>query len=460
MTSAAPARQLRFVMPRRHPASGPAGAHAGERLPPVFTWVLLLVILPLFAQCFYYLIEIPPAYLLSKAWPVLMAPLAIWAIVRLPLPAKSGYALLLAYTMGLTPLISMIELGNGFFDALTTTVKVWPFTYYFGLSALLLWLSPEEERLRQACISLGFATITIMLLLWMVAPTSWYTSDPSQGKLMLFEQERGYRIYMPMFFGMLLLFYLVRRFMRRPSLWPAAGVLAILALELIIYKQRASIGAAVLVTGWGVLSSLPAKPRRMAIAAAGLFAPLAAAAFFLQYGDHFTEWLGGSLSVRQNSFALATGFLGTDVWHWIFGVGATTRFSAVTLADIFGNAQFYIADLGWVGVIFEYGLAGALLLLGLYVWGFLAVYKAARSSGDPFVAALADYVLFLIITSTVYSLVFTPGELATVMALAVYLDRRAKSAPAARTGGPTFTRTAQRRTIGIGHAATAPETLR
>ncbi len=460
MSATMPGAQRRLVMPlHRAERMSTSPPLVGERFPPVMTWMVLLVVLPLFGQCFYYLAELPPPYILSKAWPVLMAPVAIWAIARVPLPAKGGYVALMAYMMGLTPLISMIKLGNGLFDALTTTVKVWPFSYYFALAGVLVWLNPEPGRLRRIVLALGYGTFGAMLLLWMVAPASWYTSDPSKGKLMLYELERGYRIYMPMFFGVIVLFFLTRTFMRRPSFWPAVGVLVGIALEFYIYKQRASIGAALAVVGWGVLASLPARWRRILAATAAIVVPAAAVLVLLLFADKVETWLGGSLSVRQNSFALATGYLGSDVMNWLFGVGATTRFSTVTLADIFGNAQFYIADIGWVGVVFEYGLVGALMLFGLHVWGYVELRRLARRNGDPFAHALADYVLFLIVTSAVYSLVFTPGEFATVMALAAYLGHRAGRPVAPQGTGHVFIRTAPRRIIGKRHAATAQATV-
>ncbi|OZA94917.1 MAG: hypothetical protein B7X67_26405, partial [Rhizobiales bacterium 39-66-18] len=167
--------------------------------------------------------------------------------------------------------------GNGFFDALTTTIKIWPVTYYFALSALLVWMAPTGPRLKSAVLTLGYATYGIMLLLWLVAPASWYNSDPSVGKLMLFEAERGYRIYMPMFFGMLLVFTLTRSFMQRPHWLKVAAVGIAVLLMFIIFKQRASIGSALVVIGFGVVASAPRQLRRLMIGGLCLAVPLAVA---------------------------------------------------------------------------------------------------------------------------------------------------------------------------------------
>ncbi|MFG1360828.1 hypothetical protein [Xanthobacter pseudotagetidis] len=412
----------RVVMPLRRSVGAPLARPGGDLLPRLFGWTVLVSTLPLFAQTFYYLNELPPPYLLSKAWPIITAPLTLYAVTRMHLPAKHIYLVLFAYTIGFTPLISMVQLGNGFVDALTTTVKIWPFSFYFGLSALLYWLAPPDERLRRACLALGIGTFVLMVVLWFTIPTRWYTSDPSEGKLLLYEVERGYRIYMPLFFGFLLMFYLVRRFMRSPSLWPALGLLVAFVLLLSIYKQRTFIAGAVLVCGYGALASMPRVPRRLVLGLGLLVLPGAVALLFWKLNAGGGDAFGSSLSVRNTSFALATGFLGDDAWRWILGVGATTRFGAVTLADIFGNDQFYVADLGWVGVVFEYGLVGAVLIAAVYAWGYFVTVKAAARVRTPFSEALSDYVLFMIVSSSVYSLVFTPGELGVIMAIAVYLD--------------------------------------
>ena len=158
-------RQRRVVMPLRRSVGAPIVEPRGERFPRLFTWTLLFSTLPLFAQTFYYLNEIPPPYLLSKAWPIITFPLTLYAMARMALPAKHIYLVLFAYTIGFTPLISMIQLGNAFLDALTTTVKIWPFTYYFGLSAMLYWIAVPGERVRRACLILGLGTFVLMVVM-------------------------------------------------------------------------------------------------------------------------------------------------------------------------------------------------------------------------------------------------------------------------------------------------------
>lgn len=382
---------------------------------------ILLLVLPIFGQTFYYLLELPVPYFLSKAWPFLMLPLSIYALFVFELPYKAVFALLLAYAMGWSPLLGMIYFGNGFIDSLTTTVKIWSFTYYFALAAMLAWLRPRPATIARAFIILGALTYITMWLLWIFAPEDWYGSDPAKGKLLMFEYERGNRIYMPMFFGMIFLFYLTRRFCRYWEWWVGLLIPVIFASQMIIYKQRISILAAVIVVYAIIISSTRGTLRRFLVACGLLAASGIIAVVSGPIALEFGESLGGSLSVRMVSFATATEFLGNDPLRWLFGVGATTRFSSITLAEIFDNKNFYLADLGWLGIVFEYGLVGALLVVGVYLGGLLFTWQTARLDGTPLVRALADYMFFLFLTSTVYSFVFTPGELGTILAVAAYL---------------------------------------
>jgi hypothetical protein len=407
-------------------ADGRDGTAAVERN--VTRFVVLICILPLFAQSFYYLLPVAPLYYLSKVWPVLMLPAAAWALTRLQLQSRTIYVVWLAYALGLTPLISMMQLGAGFFDALTTTVKVWPFTYYFSLLGVLCWLRPTGRQIERAVLGLGAATFVLMALLWVLVPASWYTVDATNSKFFIFEFERGNRIYMPMFFGYLLLFYLARRLSSRVRITTGAVIATGFALLLWINKQRTSIGGAALVVA---VAACPARWRVLAFLG-GAIALGAATAFTLAGpASGVVDSFGSSLSVRQQSLMAAIAYLGDDPLRWLFGVGATTRFSSVTLSDIFKSEQFYLADIGWVGVIFEFGVLGALLVAAVYGTG-LVVTMRAGAGGDPFLQTLSSYVLFMIVTSAIYSVVFTPGELATVVAMSEYLARYAPGVPRRR----------------------------
>jgi hypothetical protein len=392
--------------------------------------LILVLVLPLFGQFFHYMVDAGPFYFLSKAWPFMTLPLALHGLMGGRTPPHVNYIACLAYVLGVTPVLSIYWLGNSVVDAIGTTIKVWPITYYFSLLSLLMLLRPSPAVLRRSFVILGIVSFAALWLLWIVVPTSRYATDPEISKLFLYETERGYRIYMPETFTMLLMFMVAHRAARHPRLWHAGFILFGFASLLIIYKQRLAIAAAAAVTVWILYRQLPRLWRSLGLIAAG-FGGIGAVVYAMRNADKVAQALGGSLSIRQTSMNLLWHYLADEPLRWVFGAGGATRFGTVTMADIVGRKDFYLADLGWAGVIFEYGAVGSLLLFGLYMTA-LRRYDRSPSgrSMAPDVpedrdlyAALRDYALYLLLSTAVYSPVFTPGELASVTALILYLGQ-------------------------------------
>lgn len=379
----------------------------------------------MFGQTFHYLIDVGPVYLLSKAWPFMTLPLVVFCLMRTVPPLTLMFLSLLAYVLGVTPLISMVQLGNGLVDGLTTTVKAWPLAYYFSLTGALLLLAPRPETLQRAFMILGLATFGIMILLWFGVPRSWYVTDVALSKMFIYETERGYRIYMPMFLGIFFMFLCTRYAIATPGRrWVLVVIPLCLLAQLMIYKQRTSIAGAVAIIGLAILFSLPYRLRLLGIGGALVVAAIGI--FVMVSGvlsSGLNESLGASLSIRQNSFALATQYVAEDLARLVFGVGSATRYSTVTMADLFGDASFYLADIGWAGILFEYGMLGTGLIVVTHIAAVTIIWRNFRRLGDPLSAALCDYALFIVLTSAVYSVMFVPGELATITAISVYLAR-------------------------------------
>jgi hypothetical protein len=388
-------------------------------------WRVLIALfaLPMFAQCFQYMVDIPPLYLLSKAWPILTVPLLAWAVLRLDIPFKLLFLVTMVWIIGVTPMIGMVELGNEAGPAFLTTAKVWAYGFIFSAAGLLVMLRLPAETLGRIVLGLGLGTYVIMVVLWLVVPTKVYGAGDINTKLFMYDPERGNHLYMPMFFGMLLVFFFNRSFWMRPRVWKAIAIAFAFALQYMIYKERTAIAGGVLVVI--IASALSAGRWRIpALAMLGIVAGIAVFYLIHRIGSatDVHSSLGGSLAVRQVSVATAWNYLSLEPVRWLLGVGATTRFGNVTLAQLFGNRMFFLTDIGWLGVAFEYGVIGALLMLLVHLAG-LRVANKWSCPNDPLSQALADYVLYLIIVSAVYSVVFTPGELTTALAVSFYLAR-------------------------------------
>jgi hypothetical protein len=226
-----------------------------------------------------------------------------------------------------------------------------------------------------------------------------------------------------MFLGTLALFLCGRYAMATPGRrWLLLLIPLAMLAQVLIYKQRVVIAGTAAIIGLAILIMMPSRLRRLGIIGALV---VGAIGLFVLVNGALTagldQSLGNSLSIRQNSFSLAIEYVAQDLLRLVFGVGSVTRHSAVTMADLFGDASFYLADIGWAGILFEYGAIGTGLIAAVHVGAAVITWSNARLLGDPLSAALFDYVLYILLTSSVYSVMFLPGEVATVTALSAYL---------------------------------------
>jgi hypothetical protein len=390
-------------------------------------WPLLLI-LPMFVQIFHYMIDVGPIYLLSKAWAVMMMPFAIYGLMALRTRFALLYVLTLTYVMGVTPVLSMAWLGNGIGDAVINSVKVWSLTYYFSMLGVLMWLGASADDIIDAILRLGFATVIVMWVLWHTVPGSWYSGDPRQSRLFLAEYERGNRLLVPMTFALLTAYYALARMFDGPKLWQIVIVPVVLYTEIHLFKERVAMAASVVVVGGMLFFRLPRLWRSILLLGT-MMGGFAGVALVLQHGQDVTAKLGNSLTIRQNSIALLQNYLSDQPLRWIFGAGGASRVGKINMADIVGRRDFFLADLGWAGIIFEFGAVGAIIMLVLY----LSVLRWAWSTSvaaDPrhraMIAALIAYIAYLTLCTVIYSPVYTPGELASLTALVLYLANIAR----------------------------------
>lgn len=391
---------------------GAAAEHRGTAL-------ALVLMLPMFAGLFVYVVDVKALYGLAKVWPLVIAPLTLVAAWRLRPGYQPVLLVVCAWLLGATPLIGVSQLGNDAVGALASSVKVWPLTGALGGAAALWFVNPSEADLRRAVMMLSAATFAFLIGAWFLAPEHLFHQTIEDTKVFLSDPERGRRINAPMMFAILGLFVVNRAFWRRPAAWKAAAVLVGLVAMVLFYKQRAQIAGSVAVLGLAAALSLGRwrTPALMIGGALGL-AGLIPATLWL--GDRAVDSLGGSLTMRQIEAEAAVRFLNDAPWRWITGVGSATRVGDVTLGDIVGTPFFFPSDLGWLGVVFEYGLIGAALMLALHLVAIRMAWTAASRGGD-LARAVFDYAVFLLVVSPVVSVVLAPGELATVLALSFWL---------------------------------------
>lgn len=384
---------------------------------------VLLLAVAMFGQVFHYVVDIPPTYYLSKAWPVLMAPFALLALLRGEPPFRLYFLVLLAWVVTVPLITSVIYFGQPILGGIGTLAKTFPISYALSFAGLLLWLRPEPAAIARSFVWLGYVTFALMLFLWLVVPAEAYRADEAGlTKLFLWDQDRGERIYMPMYFGAILMLYQFRRGL--DGHWLSFVVVGICyVLLIVIFKQRVTLAA---LAGTMVIAAfLHSRRWRLVVlagAAVGLLLAVPLVLHFRGVAAGVTASFGGSLSVRQESVQIAFDFLNESFFRWLIGVGTLARINDMTLQTFFHAPNFYLADIGWLGIAFEYGLIGTVLLAGLYLLPLLAKRELVGPRPGPFLDALGDYMIYLVLASGVYSIIFAPGEAATIFAIFAYIN--------------------------------------
>ena len=411
-----PIRTRTLATPEPGQEVQPAQPRRVGRLTGAFTWFLLL---PMFFQIYHYKAESGPLYALSKIWPVLLAPLVLLGMLTLRLPDGPLYLAAIAYSLVVPVLLSMIYLPNGLVDALLSTIKAWPFTFFFSFAALLWLLRPSEATVKRGALAAGIATYAVMLLLWVTIPAERY-----QPGLTMFswDEGRGSYIRMPMMLGVLAMFWLGERFVREWRMWQLVLAVGAVVSMGLIYRARLPTGVCVLLLLFILASPLRRNWRWGLGALAALPLVAGAVAIAPDLPDILGRIFDASLFIRIRSSTIAWEWITSDPVKLLLGSGSISSFSEVSLADFFGNADFWLTDIGWLGVVMEYGLVGTALIVALHLRALTAA-RAVRGD-SAFRAALADYVLFEILCSAVYSVMYAPGPVVTVAALAWWLRLR------------------------------------
>lgn len=381
----------------------------------------LLALLPLFGQTFHYISALVPLWALSKAFPVLSLPAALRLGGEPRFPLTRQILISFAWLTLLPSFAAVFYFHESFFTSITAQVKLLPILYFFSFLAFLLALRPTLGELERSFIIAGVVVICALIVLWAVVPSSWYRESYVIGQSPLFSSDnRGHRIRMSMYFPVILLFFCYRRaFFERHAGYLLGAVVAFVVALLIVKTRAMIIG----ILGVLAINTIVwARP----LARVGLLvgAPFALTSIFSAgyLATTFSTSPDTGFDTRRISVTLATRFLGSDPMRWLFGVGTISPTSHDSLIDYFHHF-FFLADITWLGIVFEYGLIGALILLLFQLRGLFFYRRLRAKIEDDFLGALFDYLVYILLISFFYPPTLTPGETAVILAIYVYVWR-------------------------------------
>lgn len=382
---------------------------------------LLVALLPLFGQTFHYISDIAPLWALSKAFPILSLPAVLWLVREERFPISLQVIISFGWLVLAPSFASVFYFHESFFTSITAQVKLLPMLYFFSFLAVLLAAQPTLAELERGFVILGVAITVTLIVFWAVVPNSWYQGTYVSGQSPFFSSDnRGHRIRMSMYFPIILLFLCYRRAYFERSLRYLLGAAVAFAVTLLIVKTRAMV---IGITGVLILNTL-LWSRPLVRIGLLLSAPFGLVAMFSAgyLATTFSTGADTGFDTRRISIAIAARFLGSEPMRWIFGVGTISPTSRDSLIEYFHHF-FFLADITWLGIVFEYGLIGAAIILAFQLRGLVFYRRLRAQLDDDFLGSLFDYLVYILLISLFYPPTLTPGETAVILAIFAYIWR-------------------------------------
>ncbi|MEM5310505.1 hypothetical protein [Paraburkholderia sp. JHI869] len=384
------------------------------------TW-WLLALLPLFGQTFHYLSTLVPLWALSKALPVISLPGVLRLGGERRFPMTRQILISFAWLLLVPSFAAVFYFHESFFTSITAQVKLLPVLYFFSFLALLLTLKPTLGELERGFVVLGVVILAVLIVLWAVVPSDWYQESYVIGQSPFFSSDnRGHRIRMSMYFPLILLFFCYRRAFFEKHAGHLFGALVAFAVTLLIVKTRAMVIGVISVLVINTFAWSRMRTRILLL----LAAPVALVAMFSAgyLATTFSTDASTGFDTRRITILLATKFLGSEPMRWLFGVGTISSTSKDNLIDYFHHF-FFLADITWLGIVFEYGLIGALIILFFQLRGIVFYRRLRKKVDDDFLGALFDYLVYILLISFFYPPTLTPGETSVILAIFAYVWR-------------------------------------
>lgn len=389
--------------------------------------ILCLAISFLFsAQTFFYIKEFYFAYIFSK---IFIPALGIISLAYFFITPQNNFnlknfrygpALFGAFFLMLGCVSSSFFYGQNFIDTISSQAKVLPFFNYYFIILILLMLKPSIDEIYYCFVFLGvFLCITYNLAAIFVDVPSLWTKESS----IFVNDAKGFRIRFPSAAIVFAYFLFLNSYMETKSKLFLAVYLFLLYFFVFNFKQRVELVAIIFAT---IFVILKIKNRFMFFLSPAIFSlmvifiydGLSSNSVFDEIGDD-TSWLA-----RQRQLDYVYEVFDKYFLSYIFGVGKISEVGSMTYEDLLGF-KFTTADLGWIGVLHEYGFLGivAVFLFVYFIFNDLRFnlskinkkYKLIIISIDSYMCVA----LILSILAPRY--LYLSGAFVTFWAISVYV---------------------------------------
>jgi hypothetical protein len=334
---------------------------------------------------------------------------------------SSFLMLLFVVLIVISTITSHVVFHQPFLEGIMAQIKLTGIFYYFLALNLFSFLKPNIRDFEKTFIYLGLGTLVIYTFVNLfINPASVWTKESD---LVIKDSFRGYRFRLKDVFIVIYLFYLLRKFLAGKKRFIMATLIILILLYLIVYQQeRAEFLSILAVLGWRFLTKSSSLIKSCFIILVGVFFVL-----IVLYPDKFSGLLSSvdtsSLETRANTFGITYNYISSGFMNFLFGAGNLNPFWKGGFASLYGE-NFFLSDIGWGGIVFEFGFIGAILCLIMYLKVLKDIQKTNKEYKSLLLSAFTDYILARMILSVISPHIpYFIGIYVTFLAISVYLRK-------------------------------------
>lgn len=381
----------------------------------VFSFVFLILI-----QSFYYLDAVPSLYLFSKVGiPLLGAVVVLFLLNSFFIRIEIWLMVLAYFSLAIVAAVranvvygQAIELGFLAQIKLLNVVSFFLILYFFMYSGL------SERRLEVCIFFLGFISLVFYCSLYILVPKSYMDIFDA---FTAYSSSKGERWMVP-YHHVLFAYYLVlarwlvlRKAGFRQSVFDLFFVGLFFGYMVVFFQQKMLLAAILAVTILSFLFFCSFLNRVVIVFLGGVFALFL---FYLKF-DSFVDLFNfrvDSLGIRARTIStIYSAYIGANVFDLLFGYGGLSSLGYKTLQDFYG-VNFWLSDVGYVGIFFEYGLLGVVTVF--VIWFAILKIVLERQCFSPLGNAAKMYIITLFMLSPlVPEIIYGIGELVFCLAV-------------------------------------------
>lgn len=381
--------------------------------------IIYSILLMFFFQYFYYMRDVKILFYINKFAFVLLSFTVVYAYI-LYIMLRKKYFPYFGTIVGIFLLLVVISTFSSYFNfnqpiffGITAQIKLAALFFYFLSLFILL---KYKMSISDVTTSVVFIGVTTFILYYVFALFFNVSDFVGKNGFILWDPTRGFRFNLPYALGIVTSFYFLRKFNITKKLRYLIFFLPFIFFIIYFAQERMLSFGIIMISLFILFSTLIKNHKFLFIILFFIVSFLLLLAGIMLFNPE--NLMDSSMGIRVNTIMQAFAFMSDNKLRVLFGAGGLNSFYSISFQDYF-NINFWPSDIGWIGILFEFGIIGVIASLYLY---YILLKEANKASiQEPILLALKDYVyLSILLSPLIPSLVYDIGLYMTILSLFVY----------------------------------------